>query len=262
MNVTRVRAVVRRHFLILWRSPHRWFDIVFWPLFDIILWGSLGAFVAQENDASQAATPYLLVGIMLFHVLFQSQIAVTTGFMEETWTRNLLNVMTTPIREIEYVAGLAVYGLAKLVMAMGSVTLVALVFYGFGLGEVGWALVPVVLILLLVAWASSMMVIGLLLRFGQSAEILAWATTFVVLALSGVFNPIEAIPGALQPIGRILPTTHAFRAARDALAGVPVEASDLVAGAIGGIVLAALGMWFVVRMLASFRRNGYVTRYS
>ena len=26
------RAVVRRHFLILWRSPHRWFDIVFWPL--------------------------------------------------------------------------------------------------------------------------------------------------------------------------------------------------------------------------------------
>ena len=201
LNTTRVRVVVRRHFLILWRSPHRWFDIVFWPLFDIILWGSLGAFVAQENDASRATTPYLLVGIMLFHVLFQAQIAVTTGFMEETWTRNLLNVMTTPLREVEYVAGLMVYGAAKLLMAMTMVSLVALGFYGFSLGEIGWALVPITFVLLLVAWAMSMMVIGLLLRFGQSAEILAWATTFVILSFSGVFNPIEAIPGILQPLG-------------------------------------------------------------
>jgi ABC-2 type transport system permease protein len=262
LNITRVRAVVRRHFLILWRSPHRWFDIVVWPLFDIILWGSLGAFVAQENDASRAATPYLLVGIMLFHVLFQAQIAVTTGFMEETWTRNLLNVMTTPLREIEYVVGLAVYGVAKLCLAMVSVSAIALAFYGFSLDEVGWALVPVVLVLLLVAWAMAMMVIGLLLRFGQSAEILAWATTFVILSFSGVFNPIEAMPEVLQPFGRALPTTHAFRAARDVLDGHGADATDLVVGMVGGVVMALLGMAFVVRMLATFRRRGYVTRYS
>ena len=99
-----MRTVVRRHGYVLFRSPHRWFDIAFWPVFDVLLFGSLGAFVAQENDASRAATPYLLAGIMLFHVLFQSQIAVATGFMEETWTRNILNVMTTPLREVEYVA--------------------------------------------------------------------------------------------------------------------------------------------------------------
>ena len=46
----RVRTVVRRHGYVLLRSPHRWFDIAFWPVFDVLLWGSLGAFVAQEND--------------------------------------------------------------------------------------------------------------------------------------------------------------------------------------------------------------------
>jgi ABC-2 type transport system permease protein len=262
VSLIRIKAVVRRHFLILWRSPHRWFDILVWPLLDIILWGSLGAFVAQENDASRAATPYLLVGIMLFHVLFQAQIAVTTGFMEETWTRNLLNVMTTPVREIEYVLGLAVYGAVKLLMAMVSVTTVALIFYGFSLDAVGWTLIPVVLVLLLVAWAMSMLVIGLLLRFGQSAEILAWATTFVILSFSGVFNPVEAIPGALQPIANLLPTTNAFRAARDVLAGDSASTSDLLAGIAGGMVMAALGTAFVVAMLHTFRRRGYVTRYS
>jgi ABC-2 type transport system permease protein len=262
VNLTRVRAVARRHFLILWRSPHRWFDILVWPLLDIVLWGSLGSFVAQENDASRAATPYLLVGIMLFHILFQAQIAVATGFMEETWTRNLLNVMTTPVRELEYVAGLAIYGAAKLAMAMVTVSAVAFAFYGFSLDEIGWALIPVVAILLLVAWAMGMMVIGLLLRFGQSAEILAWATTFVILSFSGVFNPVESIPGVLQPIGRALPTTHAFRAARDVLDGEAANASDLLLGLGGGLVLAALGMAFVVVMLRTFRHRGYVTRYS
>ena len=50
----RVRTVVRRHGYVLFRSPHRWFDIAFWPVFDVLLLGSLGTFVAQQNDTSQA----------------------------------------------------------------------------------------------------------------------------------------------------------------------------------------------------------------
>jgi ABC-2 type transport system permease protein len=258
----RVRTVVRRHAYVLWRSPHRWFDIVVWPLFDVLLWGSLGAFVAQENDASRAGTTYLLAGIMLFHVLFQSQIAVSTGFMEETWTRNLLNMMTTPLREVEYVAGLAVYGLAKLTAAMGMVCLTALAFYGFGLGEVGWGLVPIVGILLVIGWAMAMLVVGLLLRFGQSAEIIAWASTFLVLSLSGVFNPVSAIPGPLQPVANALPTTYAFGAARDLLDGRAMPWGDLAIAALGALVLLVLSMVYVTRKLAQFRHRGWVTRYS
>jgi ABC-2 type transport system permease protein len=258
----RVRTVVRRHGYVLFRSPHRWFDIAFWPVFDVLLWGSLGAFVAQQNHTSRATTPYLLAGIMLFHVLFQSQIAVATGFMEETWTRNILNVMTTPLREIEYVVGLGVMGLIKLVAAMGTVSLTAFAFYRFGLGEIGIGLVPIIGVLLLVGWSTSMLVIGLLLRFGQSAEILAWATTFTILAVSGVFNPVDSIPGPIQPIAKLLPTTYAFKAARELLDKGPVPWNDLGWAALGAFVLAGLSMVFVLRMLRTFRNRGFVTRYS
>jgi ABC-2 type transport system permease protein len=258
----RVRTVVRRHGYVLFRSPHRWFDIAFWPVFDVILFGSLGAFVAQQNDTSRAATPYLLAGIMLFHVLFQGQIAVATGFMEETWTRNILNVMTTPLREVEYVLGLALMGLLKLAAAMVTVSVAAFVFYRFGLGEIGFGLVPVIGVLMLCGWCTAMLVIGLLLRYGQSAEILAWATTFVLLALSGVFNPVESLPAAIQPIARVLPTTYAFRAARDLLDGGPIPWSDLLLATLSAFVLAGLSMMYVLRMLRIFRDRGYVTRYS
>ena len=49
VNLHRIAVVVRRHWLVLWRSPHRWFEVGFWPLMDVILWGSLGVFVARAG---------------------------------------------------------------------------------------------------------------------------------------------------------------------------------------------------------------------
>lgn len=262
MNLLRVRAIVRRHSYVLWRSPHRWFDILFWPLIDVILWGSLGAFVARQDEASQAGVPYLLAGLLMFHVIYQTQIAAATGFMEETWSRNLLNLMTTPLREVEYAAGIAVFGIAKLVMGVTSAAVCAFVFFGFDLTSVGWGLVPIVAVLTMSGWALAMVTIGLILRFGQSAEIFAWGLNFLILAVSGVFNPVESIPGALQPLARILPTTYAFRATRRILDGDPLPWDD-IAIAFGGCAVAAVfGLAFLTHMLGVFRHRGYVTRYS
>ena len=46
------------------------------------------------------------------------------------------------------------------------------------------------LLLLLAGWSVSLFVVGLVLRFGQSAEVLAWGILFVVMPLSGVFYPV------------------------------------------------------------------------
>jgi ABC-2 type transport system permease protein len=262
MNLFRVRTVIRRHVYVLWRAPHRWFDIAFWPLMDVILWGSLGTYVATSGVDAQATAPYLLAGIIMFHVLFQSQIAVATGFMEETWSRNLLNVLTTPVTEIEYVAGTAVFGFAKVLLALATLAVTSFVFFGFGLGEIGWAIIPIAAILVVVGWGVGIANIGLVLRFGQGAEILTWGSNFVLMALSGVFNPVESLPGPLQPIARVLPSTLAFDALRDVLAGEPLPLGNVVLGFIGSIVFLAAGTAFTVAMMRTFRRRGFVTRFS
>ena len=262
MSWHRIRTVIRRHAYVLWRAPHRWFDIAFWPLMDVILFGSLGTFVAQQSGETEDAVPYLLAGIMMFHILFQSQIAVATGFMEETWSRNLLNVLTTPVTEVEYVAGTAIFGLAKVLLALTTLSLTAFVFFRFDLGAVGWALVPIALILTIVGWGVGIANIGIVLRFGQGAEILIWGSNFVLMALSGVFNPVEALPGVLQPIARVLPSTYAFSALRDVLAGQPLDTGDIAAGLVGALVFLVGGTAFSVAMLRTFRHRGFVTRFS
>ena len=109
----RIKAMARRHYYVLLRAPHRWFDVTIWPLVDVLLFGSIGVFMAQSPGVTpgKAAAGYLVSGIALWHVVYQSQIGVGTGFLEETWSRNMLNLMVTPITELEYLAGVAMFGL-------------------------------------------------------------------------------------------------------------------------------------------------------
>ncbi|HKA93460.1 MAG TPA: ABC transporter permease [Acidimicrobiia bacterium] len=261
MSWLRIRAVARRHAYVLQRSPQRWFDVVVWPVVDALLFGAIGVYFARQSGAGPKGVGFLLAGILLFHVVFQAEISLATGFMEETWSRNLLNLLVTPLREGEYAAGVVLFGLAKLAMGVTVVALVALGLFAFNITDVGLALVPIVALLLVVGWSVGMIVIGLILRVGQGAEILAWGLLAMLMPLSGIFYPVSALPGILQPIGRVLPLTHIFAAARAVLDGRPLPWGELGIAAAGALVLAVASVWFVVRMLAVFRARGYISRH-
>jgi ABC-2 type transport system permease protein len=261
----RIWAVARRHAYVLARSPHRLFDVTVWPIVDTVLFGSLGVFFVRQggpSSAAQAGVAYLLSGIVLWHVVYQAQIAVSTGFMEETWSRNLLSLMVTPLKELELVAGIALFGLAKLVMGVGVVALAAYALYAFDVTTLGLGLVPVMAILLMGGWAIALLVVGLMLRFGNGAEALAWGIMFLVMPLGGVFYPVEALPGFLRPVSELLPTTHAFAAGRALIDGGPMPWGELAQAAVGTLVATAAALAFVAWMLRLFRRRGYITRYS
>jgi ABC-2 type transport system permease protein len=258
----RVKAIARRHWYVLLRAPQRWFDVVIWPVVDAVLFGSIGLyFGTQSGGNGEQAAGFLLAGIILFHVLFQAEISLSTGFMEETWSSNLLNLLTTPLRELEYGAGVMLFGLAKLAIGVTTVSLVALALFAFDVTNLGLALIPLVAILLVVGWAIALFVIGLILRVGQGAEILAWGAIALIMPLSGIFYPVSALPGALQPVAQALPTTHVFEAARGVLAGEGLSWSEVGIAAAESAVLVAGAIWFLVTMLATFRKRGYISRH-
>ena len=171
-------------------------------------------------------------------------------------------MMVTPLTELEYLAGVALFGLFKLVLGVGVVALACWGFFSFAVTDLGWGLVPIVAVLLLVGWVISLLVVGLVLRYGPGADILAWGLLFVVLPLSGVFYPTEALPGPMQPLARVLPTTHAFAAARALVDGRSVPWNEVALAGVGTLVAALVALAFVLQMLRVFRRRGYVTRFS
>jgi ABC-2 type transport system permease protein len=262
MDGLRVRAIVRRQAYVQRRSPHRWFDVLVWPVVDTVIWGSIGLFVDHQGGASRAGTPYMLSGILLMHVMYQANVSMSCGFLDETWSRNVVNLMVSPLREGEFLAGLMLVSATRLVAGLGVVALAAAGLFAFNVTAAGWGLIPVVAVLMLVGWTIALFVMALVLRFGNGAEILCWGLLFVVVALSGAFYPIEAMPGVLQPVARLLPSTHAFEAARRLLDGDPLPWGLIAEAAAGLAVLVPVAAAVLWRMLGVFRERGYVTRYS
>ena len=261
MNRDRVLAISRRQFYVLWRAPQRWFDMVVWPMVDAVLFGAIGVYFGRQHGAVATSAAFLLAGIILFHVVFQAEVSVSTGFLEETWSRNLLNLMVTPLSEVEYGAGVALFGLFKLVIGVGMASIVALALFAFEITDLGFSLIPLGLILVLVGWSVALVVIGLILRVGQGAEIMTWGFIAFLLPLSGIFYPVDALPDALQPIAQAIPTTHVFAAAHEVVKGHALPWDEVGIEAGGAVVLAALSVWYLTRMLATFRRRGYISRH-
>ena len=258
MNPVRVGAIAKRHWWVLKRSPHRSFDIVLWPIVDTLTFGSLA--IAYQSHEKRAC--YVLAGVVLWHVLYQAQIAVSAGFLEETWSRNLLSLMVSPVSEAEYMLGTGLFGRVKRLIGVGGVALTALLGYSFDITSLGLGLLPVITLLLLCGWVIAMFVIGIVLRYGSGAEALVWGILFVLMPLSGTFFPVEALPGPLQPVAQALPTTHAFTAARDLVDGGEYPWDEVLLSAGLTVAAGALALWYVTSMLRLFRRRGYVTRYS
>ena len=229
---------------------------------DVLLWGSLGAYVARQSPSSHATTPYLLAGIVMFWTFTQAQFSIALGVNEETWTRNILNVLTTPVTEIEYVAGIALFGLLKLTLCLLTLTVTTIVFFGFDLSQIGWSVIPIAAVLVINGWAMALLLVGLVLRFGQSAEILIWGFNYILLAFSGVFFPADALPANLHVVAQWLPTTKAFQAFRDVLGGKPLPWTLLAEAFVGSLIVFGLTFWCATWLLSVFRRRGLVTRYS
>jgi ABC-2 type transport system permease protein len=262
LSPVRIGAVIRRQVYVTMRAPQRWFDVLVWPMVDTVIWGSIGRFVEQQGGAMRSSVPYMLSGILLMHVLYQSNVSFATGFMDETWDNNLLNVMVTPLRETEYVLGLIIVSATRMLMGLTIVAAAAGLLYAFNVTAAGIGLIPVIAVLMICGWCVALVVVGLILRFGNGAEILTWGILFMAVALSGVFYPPDALPGALQPVAAVLPSTHAFTTARALLDGHALPWDQLGLAFIGTLVMVPLAAWFALHQLQVFRQRGFVTRYT
>ena len=254
----RVGAVLRRHALVQARNPGHWFLILVLPVVDALLFSSIGVAFGETDRAVEV----LVVGILLFHVIWQLTLAGSMGFLEEVWSRNVLNLWTTPLTEGEYGVALLVAGLVRSLVSMGLVGIVAAGLYSVDPVGAGWVLAVGAAALMVFGWAVALFVIGLVLQYGETAEVFSWGTLVLLMPLSGIFYPPEALPGVLEPVARVIPITRIFEATRASLEGGAVQWGSLGVGIAGSIVCVAVAAWFVMRQLRRFREQGWITRFS
>src|ERR687893_893394 len=141
-SLRRVFAMVLRYWYLLRYSWPRIVDLVYWPTVQMLMWGFLQLYLTEQSGGMYQAGGAFIGAVLLWDILFRGQIGFSISFLEEMWSRNLGNLMMTPLRPAELVASLMVMSIVRVLIGLIPVTLLAILFFGFNLWQLGFA-VPV-----------------------------------------------------------------------------------------------------------------------
>ena len=255
-SVNRVGAMVRRYWYLLRSSWPRILDLIYWPAVQMLMWGFLQLYVSQSGGLFARTAGVFIGAVLLWDILFRGQLGFSISFLEEMWSRNLGNIMISPLRPVEFIAALMIMSIVRLLIGMIPVTLLALAFFGFNLWSLGFALVAFFVNLILTSWAIGIFVAGLLLRNGMGAEGMAWTIMFLFLPLTCVYYPVAVLPEFLQYVAWALPPTYVFEGMRALLIDHVFRADLMLEALAFNIVLFAAASFAFLRLLASARVQG------
>jgi ABC-2 type transport system permease protein len=253
----RVGAMVRRYWYLLRSSWPRIVDLIYWPMLQMLMWGFLQKYIAQSGGSYFAKAGGILIGaLLLWDILFRGQLGFSYSFLEELYSRNLGNLMMSPLRPFELVVTLMLVSLIRLSIGVIPVSLAAIWFFDFNLWGVGRALAIFFVKHIQTSGSRGIFIKGLVLGNGLGAEGLVWTFMFVLLPLTCVYYPVAVLPGWLQYIAWSLPPTYVFEGMR-ALMADHVLRGDLMWQAFAfNIVLFAIASFAFVRLLESARVHG------
>src|ERR1700729_2596532 len=252
----RVAAMMLRYWYLLRSSWPRLIELIYWPTVQMITWGFIQYYVMQNGGLLARAGGTLIGAVLLWDILFRGQLGFSISFLEEMWARNIGNLMMSPLRPFEFVTALMAMSIVRLSIGVIPVTILALVFFGFNLYGMGFALVAFFINLMLTSWAVGIFVSGLVLRNGLGAENLAWSIMFLFMPLTCVYYPVSTLPAWLQPVSWALPPTYVFEGMR-ALLIQHTFRPDLMLSALAlNVVFFAAGVFGFLKLLQSARRHG------
>lgn len=214
MSIHRIWAVVLRHLYNFRHNLDRVVDAFYWPSLDVVVWGLTISAMQKQGQSSVSQVVMILSGTILWFVMWRGQGEITVNFLEELWSENLTNLFASPLRLIEWMIGLCLIGVLKLVLTIALTSTIAFLLYQTNILNLGFWLVPFTIILTLFSWAFGFFTAGLFLRHGTDVQTLAWAGAFVLMPFSAVYYPLYLLPHWVQVIASFLPSTYVFEGMR------------------------------------------------
>src|SRR5438552_3490467 len=213
----RIWAMLLRYLYILRSSWPRTLELLYWPTLQMLIWGFMSQFLRGTSSYIAQAFGVLLGAVMLWDLLFRSQLGLSISFLEEMWARNLGQLFVTPLRPYEWLLSLLAMSVIRVTIGVVPAALLAIPLYNYSIFAMGLPLVAFVAVLAPMGWGLGLAICGGILRHGMGAESLAWTVIFAIAPLSCVYYPVTTLPGWLQPVCWALPTTYVFEGMRAVL---------------------------------------------
>lgn len=262
MKLSRVLAIFLRQLYLMRGSPSRLMPLFLWVAIDMVLWGFLSRYLNSVAGQGANFVPQLLGAVLLWDFFARVMQGVTIAFFEDVWSRNFLNLFSSPLSIPEYCAGLVLNSIATSLVGLLVMLVLASGIFGLSFLAYGIALLPFLLILFVFGIALGIFSCGIVLRLGPSAEWFVWPIPGMLSPFAGVFYPVATLPTWMQSLALALPPSYVFEGMRGVVRGQTVDVQAMLIA--GGLVLLYLlaACWFFTAIYRSAVRSGRLARYS
>src|SRR6202171_5518082 len=207
---------------------------------------------------------YLLIGTTMWSYLSAVFDVVAETISWERWEGTIEYTLMAPVPRWLHLIGTCCFAVTYAVVRAALIFVVVALMFNVDLGHAN------VLTALIVVVVGSISVIGLAivagvlpLLFTERGAQMTFVIHSSLLLISGVYSPIEVLPGWLQALSPLSPMTYVLRAVRAGLLdGAPPDAvgGDLLILALMGAALVPAGL-LVFRAAERYaRRTGRLKR--
>lgn len=261
MHGQRIFAIVLRQFYLMRGSLSRVMPLFTWVAVDIVLWGFLTKYLNTVTTGFNFI-PALLGAVLLWDFFIRVMQGITIAFFEDVWTRNFLNIFSTPLSISEYVTGLVLTSVATSIVGLIAMVILATFIFHLSFVVYGSMLALFLLVLFLFGIALGVLASAMVLRLGPSTEWFIWPIPALVSPFAGVLYPVATLPAWMQAIARLLPASYVFEGMREILLSGKTPITPLLVG--GGLTLLymAVAFWVFTMTYRHSVRSGLIARYS
>lgn len=217
MNWSRIKGVYFRNLYNLVKGPFQLSDLFYWPLVDILLWGLTSVWIQKQNGEMPHFALILLTGLVLWQITMRGSVDVSVGVLQEFWHRNLVNLFSTPLKISEWMAGIILLNLCKLLVTVAFGSLLVYFLYALNIFTLGWAFLPFAASLLFFGLSIGFIAASGIIYWGHQVEVFAFMAAFLFAPFCAVFYPVSILPAWAQTVAWCLPPTYVFEGMRKLL---------------------------------------------
>jgi len=194
---------------------------------------------------------FIAPGIMAMTVMMSVMTGLPVAISQEKEIGTMDGMMVAPINRLSILLGKTLAQTARGLIQ--GVIILALAIGIFGVAIQGNILLVFALLLLGVfSFVGLGIVITSFTKDQETAQMLMMTLMFPMMFLSGVFFPVQQMPGFMQTISHFLPLTYASDALRKVMvlgAGVPQISNELIILVVFGVVMIAIALPVFRRMM-------------
>ncbi|MBH67463.1 MAG: ABC transporter [Rhodospirillaceae bacterium] len=252
----RIFAIVLRHYYLVRGSIPRILEMAYWPTVQMVIWGFVTQFFIGHSSWVANAAGVLIGAVLLWDLLFRSQIGFSMCFLEEMWSRNLGHLFVSPLRPYEFILSMIIVSFLRGVVGLLPSWVLAFVFFEFSIFSYGVGIVAFFSCLFVMGWGLGMAVVAMVLRFGLGAESLAWVAIFAFAPISAVYYPVDTLPVWLQTVAWCTPSAYVFEGMRSVLIDNVFRQDLLIGAMIANVVYLMIGALIFAWSFSVARKTG------